>query len=485
MNKIKDPAAVERFAMDVLPYAENWTPGTPVCTGAAFAGLLKALGKNVINPALADLLYFLAATPTDKAEREERREILYNARIRAEGAETSLELTSAIMADHNTQSAAPPGTLKQAAVDALRRLCPAEPVQVTNLAALSLSNVQTAAVEWLVPGLLPRGELSVLGADGGTGKGLWQAQLIAHVTTGNSNSFFQNPLQNPCNVLIFSGEDDPARVLRPRLLAAGADMSKAFVVTSDGFFRDNRHLLTMDSEEFSAIIRNTAPDMVVIDPYQSFLNMDIKMAERNQMRGTTTPFRAVLRETNAAGLLVAHSNKKGAVAGRQRLADSSDLWDASRCVIMMGRDKLTKQVYVSNEKNSYAAECKTTLFTIEGATVEGVKTAVAVYQGTTDKKDYDFIMAKAARPEGSKADAKEAICSILNESQSGSMESEKLRLAVMEEAGCSEATFRRARTDLKDKGTIYTKQIPQKNGVNKWYVFYRGETAEHLPSESL
>lgn len=480
MTGVKDHAAVERFAMNALPLAENWTSGTPVCTGADFSGLLVALGKGVINPSLSDLLYFLAGTPTDTAEREGRREALYLARVSAEGAEHSADMVNAIAADHNTQSAIQPGTLKQAAVDALRKLCPAEPVQVTNLAALSLSSVQTASVEWLVPGILPRGELSVLGADGGTGKGLWQAQLIAHVTTGNANSFFQNPLQKPCNVLIFSGEDDPARVLRPRLLAAGADMSKAFVVTADGFFRDNRHLLAMDSEEFSAFIRNTAPDMVVIDPYQSFLNMDIKMAERNQMRGTTTPFRAVLREINAAGLLVAHSNKKGAVAGRQRLADSSDLWDASRCVIMMGRDKLTKQVYVSNEKNSYAAECKTTLFTIEGATVEGVKTAVAVYQGTTDKKDYDFIMAKAARPAGSKDDASEAICSILNESQTCSMESEKLRLAVMDETGCSERTYKRAKADLKNAGNIETKQIRQKDGTNKWYVFYCGETSGPL-----
>lgn len=480
MNTIKDPAAVERFAMNALPYAENWKPGAPVCTGEEYEGFLAALGKGVVNPALAGLLYFLAGTPSGDADRNRRRQALFNARLAAEGAENDLELTGAILADHNAQCAAPPGTLKQAAVDALRRLSPAEPVQVTNLAALSLSSVQTAAVEWLVPGLLPRGELSVLGADGGTGKGLWQAQLIAYVTTGNVNSFFQSPVQKPCNVLIFSGEDDPARVLRPRLLAAGADMSKTFVVTSDGFFRDNRHLLAMDSEEFSAIIRNTAPDMVVIDPYQSFLSMDIKMAERNQIRGTTTPFRAVLRETNAAGLLVAHSNKKGAVAGRQRLADSSDLWDASRCVVMMGRDKLTKQVYVSNEKNSYAPECKTTLFTIEGATVEGVKTAVAVYQGTTDKKDYDFIMAKAARPAVSKDDAIEAICDILNESQSGSMESGQLRRAVMEETGCGEATYKRARAELSEAGNIYAKQIRQKDGVNKWYTFYRGDLADTL-----
>lgn len=342
------------------------------------------------------------------------------------------------------------------------------------LAPIGLSQIQTAAVEWLIPGLFPRGELSVLGADGGTGKGLWQAQLIAHATTARESDFFPGSISKPCRALIFSGEDDPAKVLRPRLLAAGADVEKVFVETSDGFFRKNGCLLSIDSELMTEIIRNTAPDLVIVDPYQAFLPMDVKMAERNQMRGATTPLRAVLRETNSAGLLVAHSNKKGSVAGRQRLADSADLWDASRCVVMMGRDRVTKQVYVSNEKNSYAPECRTTLFTIEGATVEGVKTAVAVYQGTTDKKDYDFITDKPTRPAASKDEAKEAILSILNESQTGSMESDKLRLAVMEETGCKEATYKRARAELSGAGNISTKQIRLKDGVNKWYTYYRG-----------
>ena len=352
----------------------------------------------------------------------------------------------------------------------------------SQLAPIGLSQIQTAAVEWLIPGLFPRGELSVLGADGGTGKGLWQAQLIAHATTGKENGFFSGTVSKLCRTLIFSGEDDPAKVLRPRLLAAGADVEQVFVETSDSFFRKNGYLLSIDSEAMAEIIRNTAPDLVIVDPYQSFLPMEMKMAERNQMRGITTPLRAVLRETNAAGLLVAHTNKKGAVAGRQRLADSADLWDAARCVILMGRDRVTKQIYVSNEKNSYAPECRTTLFNIEGAAVEGVKTAVAVYQGATDKKDHDFIMDKPTRPAASKDEAKEAIISILNESQSGSMESDKLRLAVMEETGCKEATFERARKDLKSSGNIETKQIRLRDGVNKWYVIYRGAVDDNLGS---
>lgn len=352
----------------------------------------------------------------------------------------------------------------------------------SKLTPIGVNQIQTAAVEWLIPGLFPRGELSVLGADGGTGKGLWQAQLIAHATTGKENGFFRGTVSKPCRTLIFSGEDDPAKVLRPRLLAAGADVGQVFVETSDDFFRKNGYLLSIDSEAMAEIIRNVSPDLVIVDPYQSFLPMEMKMAERNQMRGITTPLRAVLRETNAAGLLVAHTNKKGAVAGRQRLADSSDLWDAARCVILMGRDRVTKQIYVSNEKNSYAPECRTTLFDIEGAAVEGVKTAVAVYQGATDKKDHDFIMDKPTRPAASKDEAKEAIISILNESQSGSMESDKLRLAVMEETGCKEATFERARKDLKSSGNIETKQIRLRDGVNKWYVIYRGAVDDNLGS---
>lgn len=223
MNTIKDRAAVERFAIDVLPYAENWTPGTPVCTGAAFAGLLKALGKNVINPALADLLYFLAATPTDKAEREERREILYNARIRAEGAETSLELTSAIMADHNTQSAAPPGTLKQAAVDALRRLCPAETGPGQGLNLIRASDIPYEPPRWTISPYFQRGKGTLIQGDNGAGKTAFMCAVAAHITTGRP--LLDSEISTPGTVLMLSVEDD-LPVLRGRIEADGGDLEK-------------------------------------------------------------------------------------------------------------------------------------------------------------------------------------------------------------------------------------------------------------------
>lgn len=477
---MKNPTAVEQFAIDVLPFAQRWEAGTPVCTSGEFSTLLTSLGKNVVNPMFSDLLYFLAGTPTDETERNQRSQCLLNARIAAEGAENTLDLMRGITDDHNAQRSIPVGAKKQSAVDILRSLAPDELAPMP-LSAISIANIEPEEVSWLVPGLIARGELSVLGADGGTGKGLWQAQLIAYLTTGNPSGFFPNAVKGPGGrVLIFSGEDDPGKVLRPRLKAAGANISNVFVNTADDYFRKTGRLLTINSDEMSKIIRETAPDLVIVDPYQAFFPAEAKMAERNQMRSTVTPFRACCRDINAAGLFIAHSNKKSNVAGRQRLADSSDLWDLSRCVLMMGRDRATNQIYISNEKNSYAAEQQTVLFSIEGTVAEGIKTAVARFQGKTEKKDYDFIMEKVSRPAAAKEDAAEAIENILNESQSGSMESEKLRLAVMEETGCSERTYKRAKADLKEAGKIEMRQIRQKSGLNKWFIFYRGDLAGPL-----
>ena len=84
-----------------------------------------------------------------------------------------------------------------------------------------------------MPHLLPLGDVSLRGADGGTGKGIWQAQLIAYVTAGKTSGFFPLPPQQTGKVLLLAGEDDPGKVLKARLLAAGADMNRVLVLTAD------------------------------------------------------------------------------------------------------------------------------------------------------------------------------------------------------------------------------------------------------------
>ena len=70
-----------------------------------------------------------------------------------------------------------------------------------------MSAVKAKEVEWVVPNLIPKGEVSILGGDGGVGKGLYIAQLVSYVTAGKTSEFFSEPPTSTGNVVIFSAED--------------------------------------------------------------------------------------------------------------------------------------------------------------------------------------------------------------------------------------------------------------------------------------
>ena len=341
-----------------------------------------------------------------------------------------------------------------------------------------LENVPIQNVSWLVDGLLPMGEVSLLGADGGTGKGIWQAQLIAYVTAGRTSGFFPQPPEKTGSVLLFSGEDDPGKVLKARLTAAGADMSRVMVVTSDAYFARTGSPLCIPDTSFAKYVGKAAPALVIIDPLQSFLPAGVEMASRNQMRSALLPLKALCARHGCAALISMHTNKRANVSGRARLADSSDIWDIARSVLMMGRDKNSEKLYLSHEKSSYSAPARTALLHIEQAQVEGVKTAVAVFDSRTDKKDADFVEERRVRTAQTKEDTAQAILNVLAESKLGSMPSTQLRAEVMKEMGCSDRTYERAYADMIRKGELHKRQIMQKNGERGWFTFlaYGGKT---------
>ena len=326
-------------------------------------------------------------------------------------------------------------------------------------------------MSWLVDGLLPMGEVSLLGADGGTGKGIWQAQLIAYVTAGRTSGFFPQPPEKTGSVLLFSGEDDPGKVLKARLTAAGADMSRVMVVTSDAYFARTGSPLCIPDTSFAKYVGKAAPALVIIDPLQSFLPAGVEMASRNQMRSALLPLKALCAKHGCAALISMHTNKRANVSGRARLADSSDIWDIARSVLMMGRDKNSEKLYLSHEKSSYSAPARTALLHIEQTQVEGVTTAVAVFDSRTDKKDADFVEERRVRTAQTKEDTAQAILNVLAESKLGSMPSTQLRAEVMKEMGCSDRTYTRAYGELVKSGEVVKRQIIQKDGGHSWFSY--------------
>ena len=341
-----------------------------------------------------------------------------------------------------------------------------------------LADVPMQSVAWLVPQLLPLGEVSLLGADGGTGKGSWQAQLIAYVTAGKTSGFFPLPPQQTGKVLLLAGEDDPGKVLKARLLAAGADMNRVLVLTADDYFGKTGQPLTLKDQALADFAAKAGPLLLIVDPLQSFLPSDVEMASRNQMRGALLPLRAIAAKQGCAVLIVMHSNKKQGVSGRARLADSTDIWDMARSVLMMGRSNSDGKIYLSHEKSSYSRPQQTVLLHIEDVELDGVRTAQAVFDGYTDKKDADFIKEPRVRQAQTKEDTRDAILNVLAESRLGSMASSELRAAVVKEIGCSDRTYNRAYSELVRSGEVTKCTIRQRDGRNKWYSsLYCSETS--------
>ena len=117
---------------------------------------------------------------------------------------------------------------------ALPRVAMAEPQHERDGVQLQcMADVEMRPVDWLWPGWLARGKLHILAGSPGTGKTTIALALAATVSTGGRWPDGEVcAFGKPANVLVWSGEDDPADTIAPRLAAAGADLERVHAVQS-------------------------------------------------------------------------------------------------------------------------------------------------------------------------------------------------------------------------------------------------------------
>ena len=111
-----------------------------------------------------------------------------------------------------------------------RRVLPAPPEQEPPPEVMLLrgDSIKPEPIDWLWDGWLAAGKLHVLAGAPGTGKSTIAFALAAALTAGR---WWPDGKRAPIgSVLIWSGEDDPADTIMPRLLAAGADPARIYIV---------------------------------------------------------------------------------------------------------------------------------------------------------------------------------------------------------------------------------------------------------------
>jgi putative DNA primase/helicase len=97
-----------------------------------------------------------------------------------------------------------------------------------NVDLIRASDVTPEAIAWLWTGWLAAGKMHVFGGAPGTGKTTICMSLAATVTTGGRWPDGTRSIAG--NVVIWSGEDDPADTLIPRLALSGADLSRVYFI---------------------------------------------------------------------------------------------------------------------------------------------------------------------------------------------------------------------------------------------------------------
>ena len=201
----------------------------------------------------------------------------------------------------------------------LRRLGIAIPVQSGIPMPLSKSGrkatfkrgfeVADAPVDWLWENYLPRGMFTMLAGEGGTGKSTLTCALTAVITTGGIW-----PDGTKCaragNVLIWSSEDPEEYVIKPRMVAAGANPYAYATIEATVDKAGNKKSFN-PAEDLPTLYESCMEiggvDLIVIDPILAVVADDANAA--NKVRAALQPTIELAKKLNCAIIGISHFSK--------------------------------------------------------------------------------------------------------------------------------------------------------------------------------
>jgi RecA-family ATPase len=316
-----------------------------------------------------------------------------------------------------------------------------------------LSDIPSESISWLWPGRIPLGKLTLFCGDPGLGKSLVALDCAARVTQARDWPDGAPGMELPGSVLLLSAEDDPADTQRPRLEAAGAEITKVRIIDGvevsageDGARRVRPFCLGTDIPILKTMVRQTlSVRMVIIDPLLAF-TIGTDTHKNSDVRGLLTPLSTLAAEQGVAIVGIMHLNKSAGGPAIYRSTGSLAFAAAARSVLAVVKDR-------DNEARRLLLSVKTNI----GAALPGLAYTIAEDSMTRapiivwETKPVlitadEALSNQTCDPEERTAreEAREFLRSLL---ASGRMSAEDVKKQARE-AGIAEQTLNRAKRDL-------------------------------------
>jgi hypothetical protein len=343
-----------------------------------------------------------------------------------------------------------------------------------------MSEIASRNIEWLWPNRIAIGKQTLIGGDPGLGKSQLTAALAAAVSTGG---------EWPCgegravrgNVVILSAEDDAADTIRPRLDAAGADVSRVYQVAAvqqrDGKGRRVFNLQADLPLLEATITRIGDVRLVIIDPISSYMGKT-DSHKNADVRATLHPVGDMAERLRVAVVSITHFSKGAGQSAITSFIGSIGFIATSRGGYIVTRDPESddpaRRLFVQ-AKNNLGPDKHGLSFRIEQRLLDGdiLASAIAWNDEQIGKSADDILRAASAARAGdaggpaspSRDQAEDFLRDLL---ASGPLAVKDIE-AEAKNAGLSWRTLRRARQKLGVRAERRAEAGDGLAGAGRWY----------------
>lgn len=297
----------------------------------------------------------------------------------------------------------------QAILDGIGRPKPhAPPVTAANL--ITVAGVTMKAVAWLWPQRIALGKLTMIAGDPGLGKSFLTLDLAARVSRGAAWPDGTRGCDG--GVVILSAEDDPEDTIRPRLEAAGGNLTRINLLRSVNVPSGNG-----TAQECSFSLQDLAPledaieqtgrcRLVIIDPVSAYCGK-ADSHSNTEVRGLLGPLSDLAADKGVAVVAVSHL-RKGEGKAMYRTMGSLAFVAAARAAFAVAADKddrsrrlvLPVKSNIAADRTGLAYRLLPTVVDPEGLKIE---TAAVEWEPDPIEIDADDALGDGRRGQGGDA----------------------------------------------------------------------------------
>ena len=310
--------------------------------------------------------------------------------------------------------------------------------------ATLLSEVEPERIEWLWPGRIPLGKLTVLDGDPGLGKSAMTLDIAARVSAGLELP--DGERCEPAGVLLMSAEDGLADTIRPRLDAAGADTKRILALTTKTDQQGAEQMVSIpeDLPLIEREIQRMGARLVVVDPLMAFLSGDTNSHKDQDVRRALAPLASLAQRTGAAVLIVRHLNKAGGGNTLYRGGGSIGIIGAARAALVVAEDpEDPERRILAHNKQNLCKPVASLAFAVETAPNRAARIA---WRGQSELSASQILRPPVDEEEKSAlSEAKEFL---QDELRDGPMAAKQVKKNARD-ADIAERTLKRAKQELR------------------------------------